>query len=143
LISSTKASTSAISLSSLVVAIKNAQIDKLGHIVNGCILVFIISDVNSDLCNGFETLYGLVYNGKSPRIFAQNLQAWHPILRADTLFRILRISLYISFFKQPKAVFPLCEHDVHIWSLDLDLRLDQVTWASIVLRNPRALTERF
>ena len=43
----------------------------LNHIINACILLFVLSAANSDLYIGSRTLYGLAAEGKAPRIFAR------------------------------------------------------------------------
>ncbi|CAM9023112.1 unnamed protein product [Wickerhamomyces anomalus] len=70
LINATKAKTSA-SASPFVVAIKNAHISGLDHLINACVLVFIISSSNSDLYIGSRTLYGIACNNSAPKIFAR------------------------------------------------------------------------
>lgn len=51
-------------LSSLQVGIK-----VLNHVINGAILIFVLSAANSDLYIGSRTLYGLAIEGKAPSIF--------------------------------------------------------------------------
>lgn len=48
-----------------------AGIKVLNHIINACILLFVISAANSDLYIGSRTLYGLAVEGKAPRFFAR------------------------------------------------------------------------
>lgn len=48
-----------------------AGIKTLDHIINACILLFVLSAANSDLYIGSRTLYGLAAEGKAPRIFAK------------------------------------------------------------------------
>lgn len=43
----------------------------MNHIINACILLFVLSAANSDLYIGSRTLYGLAAEGKAPRIFAR------------------------------------------------------------------------
>lgn len=57
--------------SPFVVAIRNAKIKGLNHLINACILVFVISGANSDIYIATRTLYGMAISGKAPRIFAK------------------------------------------------------------------------
>ncbi|KAI0818560.1 amino acid permease/ SLC12A domain-containing protein [Irpex lacteus] len=57
--------------SPFVVATTLAGIKTLDHIINACILLFVLSAANSDLYIGSRTLYGLAAEGKAPRIFAK------------------------------------------------------------------------
>jgi yeast amino acid transporter len=41
----------------------------LNHVINGAILIFVLSAANSDLYIGSRTLYGLAVEGKAPKIF--------------------------------------------------------------------------
>ncbi len=43
----------------------------LNHVINGCILLFVLSAANSDLYIASRTLYGLAIEGKAPRLFAR------------------------------------------------------------------------
>ena len=43
----------------------------LNHIINACILIFVLSAANSDMYIASRTLYGLAAEGKAPRIFAR------------------------------------------------------------------------
>ncbi|GAA5824668.1 hypothetical protein JCM3770_005625 [Rhodotorula araucariae] len=68
LIAVTKKGTSA-AASPFVLAIERAQIRILPSIINGAILLFVLSAANSDLYIGTRTLYGLAAQGQAPRIF--------------------------------------------------------------------------
>lgn len=57
--------------SAFVVAISNAKINGLDHLINACILIFIISAFNSDLYIGTRNAYGLAANGQFPKIFTK------------------------------------------------------------------------
>jgi len=57
--------------SPFVVATKLVGIKVLDHIINACVLLFVLSAANSDLYIGSRTLYGLAREGKAPRIFAR------------------------------------------------------------------------
>ncbi|ESK82573.1 dicarboxylic amino acid permease [Moniliophthora roreri MCA 2997] len=64
----TKAKTGA-AASPFVVATTLVGIKVLNHVINGAILLFVMSAANSDLYIGSRTLYGLAVEGKAPRIF--------------------------------------------------------------------------
>ncbi|VDC06581.1 unnamed protein product [Peniophora sp. CBMAI 1063] len=55
--------------SPFVVATTLVGIRVLNHIINACILLFVLSAANSDLYIGSRTLYGLALEGKAPAIF--------------------------------------------------------------------------
>ncbi len=60
----------------------------LNHVINACILLFVLSAANSDLYIGSRTLYGLAAEGKAPRIFARVNRTGvpYPALILCTLF---------------------------------------------------------
>lgn len=58
------------SASPFVIAIKNAKIKGLDHVINACILLFVLSAANSDLYICSRTIYGLAVGGYAPKIFA-------------------------------------------------------------------------
>ncbi|KAG8933953.1 hypothetical protein FRC02_010888 [Tulasnella sp. 418] len=64
----TKAKTGA-AASPFVVAATNFGIRGLNHVINGAILIFVMSAANSDLYIGSRTLYALAAEGKAPAIF--------------------------------------------------------------------------
>ncbi|KAF8344211.1 dicarboxylic amino acid permease [Cantharellus anzutake] len=64
----TKKSTGA-SASPFIVAADLLGIHALGHIINACILIFVLSAANSDLYIGSRTLFALAAEGKAPSIF--------------------------------------------------------------------------
>ena len=65
-------STGTAAASPYVIAMTRAGITVLPHIINACILIFVLSAANSDLYIGSRTLYGLAAEGKAPlRIFAR------------------------------------------------------------------------
>ncbi|GMG20173.1 unnamed protein product [Ambrosiozyma monospora] len=74
-----KKSTATASASPFVVAIKNANIDGLPHVINACILIFIFSATNSDLYIATRNLYGLSANGMLPKIFSKTNKNGVPI----------------------------------------------------------------
>ncbi|CAK7896844.1 dicarboxylic amino acid permease [[Candida] anglica] len=69
LLVSAKGSTAA--ASPFVIAIKNAQIPALDHIINACILLFVLSAANSDMYICSRTIYGLAVAGYAPKFFSK------------------------------------------------------------------------
>lgn len=70
LIGGTKKSTGA-GASPFVIAVQLANIPVFPHVVNGCLLIFVISAANSDIYIGSRTLFGLARDGQAPRIFTK------------------------------------------------------------------------
>lgn len=64
------ASGSSASASPFVIAIKNAKIGGLDHVINACILIFVMSAANSDMYICSRTIYGLAVAGYAPKFFA-------------------------------------------------------------------------
>lgn len=65
------ASGSDASASPFVIAIKNAKIKALDHIINACILLFVLSAANSDMYICSRTIYGLAVAGYAPKFFSK------------------------------------------------------------------------
>lgn len=65
LVFASKAGTSA-AASPFVVAISNAGIAKLNHVINACLFIFIVSGSNSDMYIATRALYGLASQGLTP-----------------------------------------------------------------------------
>ncbi|KAG7664240.1 uncharacterized protein J8A68_002254 [[Candida] subhashii] len=59
------------SASPFVIAIRNANIDALDHILNGCILLFVLSAANSDMYVCSRTVYSLSVAGYAPKFFTK------------------------------------------------------------------------
>lgn len=59
------------SASPFVIAIKNAKIKALDHIINACILLFVLSAANSDMYICSRTIYGLAVAGYAPKFFSK------------------------------------------------------------------------
>lgn len=123
LISASKASTSA-NASPFVVAIKNAGIGKLDHVINGCILIFIFSAANSDLYIGSRTLYGLAVNGNAPKFFAKTNRWGIPYYAMGVCTAFCGLA-YMSCAESSQSVFSYFVNVVSIFGL--------LTWISILL----------
>lgn len=59
------------SASPFVIAIKNAKIGGLDHVINACIVIFVLSAANSDMYICSRTIYGLAVAGYAPRFFSK------------------------------------------------------------------------
>lgn len=59
------------SASPFVIAIKNAEIPGLDHVINGCIMLFVLSAANSDMYICSRTIYGLAVAGYAPKFFSK------------------------------------------------------------------------
>jgi len=57
------------SASPFVIAIRNARIDGLDHVINACILLFVLSAANSDMYVCSRTIYSLSVAGYAPKFF--------------------------------------------------------------------------
>lgn len=78
LIGGTKKSTGA-AASPFVIAVQLAGIPVFPHVVNGCLLIFVISAANSDIYIGSRTLYGLARDGQAPRFFTKTSEKGVPL----------------------------------------------------------------
>lgn len=103
LIGGTKKSTGA-AASPFVIAVQLANIPVFPHVVNGCLLIFVISAANSDIYIGSRTLYGLARDGQAPRIFTKTTGAGVPIIdvAATSVFAALA---YMNAAKSSSQVF--------------------------------------
>lgn len=124
LLMSAKGSSTSSAASPFVVAIRNAGIPVLPHILNASILLFVFSASNSDLYIASRTLYGLAVNGKAPKIFARTSKQGIPIyaLGLGILFCLLA---YMATSSSAKEVFGYFVNVVSIMGL--------LTWVSILV----------
>lgn len=123
LINASKASTSA-NASPFVVAIKNAKIHGLDHVINGCILIFIISAANSDLYIASRTLYGLACNGSAPKFFARTNKYGIPYFALGFATCFCGLA-YMSCADDSSSVFTYFVSCVSIFGL--------LTWISVLI----------
>ncbi|KAJ5140427.1 Dicarboxylic amino acid permease [Penicillium atrosanguineum] len=110
--------------SPFVVAIENAGIPALSHILNACILLFVFSAANSDLYIATRTIYGLAREGKAPKIFSRTDRRGVPIfaLGVSAVFALLA---YMNVSSDSKTVFKYFVNLVTIFGL--------LTWISILV----------
>ncbi|KAG8216235.1 amino acid permease-domain-containing protein [Butyriboletus roseoflavus] len=132
--------------SPFVVATTLAGIRVINHVINGIVLIFVLSASNSDLYIGSRTLYGLAVERKAPRIFAK-VNRWGvpwPALLLNTLvcfLTFLNASSSSSIGEAPSPSFPFsfpldlrssCPLFIHNFSLWLVLEFDRKLWRDYV-----------
>jgi yeast amino acid transporter len=78
LLTANSASTSA-NASPFVVAVKIAGIEALPGVLNGCILLFVLSAANSDLYIATRTIYGLATEGLAPAFLRRTNKSGVPV----------------------------------------------------------------
>ncbi|RYP22251.1 hypothetical protein DL765_001765 [Monosporascus sp. GIB2] len=110
--------------SPFVVAIKNAKIRALDHILNACILVFVFSASNSDLYIASRTLYGLASDGSAPKIFRRTDKKGVP-LYALGLSACFAMLAFMNVTDDSRGVFTYFVDMVTIFGL--------MTWISILV----------
>lgn len=110
--------------SPFVVAIQLANIKYLNHILNGAILLFILSAANSDLYIASRTLYALAADGKAPTMFCRTLKSGipHYALGLSSVFMCLA---YLNCAKSSATVFKYFVNLVTVFGL--------LTWISILI----------
>lgn len=103
LIGGTKKSTGA-AASPFVIAVQIANIPVFPHVVNGCLLIFVISAANSDIYIGSRTLFGLAWDGQAPRVFTKTSTKGVPLygVALTSLFAALA---YMNVVKSSSQVF--------------------------------------
>ncbi|KXH47920.1 dicarboxylic amino acid permease [Colletotrichum salicis] len=103
LIGGTKKSTGA-AASPFVVAVQIGNIPVFPHVVNGCLLIFVISAANSDSYIGSRTLFGLARDGQAPGVFMRTSGKGVPLygVAATSVFAALA---YINAAKSSSQVF--------------------------------------
>ena len=118
-----KQSTSA-AASPFVVAIVNAKINILPHILNASILLFVFSAANSDLYIASRTLYGLASDGSAPAIFRKTDRRGVPIyaLFMSALFGLLA---FLNVSDDSKEVFS--------YLVNVTTILGLLSWISILV----------
>lgn len=103
LIGGTKQSTGA-AASPFVIAVQLAGIPVFPDVVNGCLLVFVLSAANSDIYIGSRTLFGLARDNQAPKIFGRTSARGVPLAGAafTALFTVLA---YMNASKSSSQVF--------------------------------------
>ncbi|CAD1809990.1 unnamed protein product [Candida parapsilosis] len=110
--------------SPFVIAIKNAKIDGLDHVINACILLFVMSAANSDVYVCSRALYSLAADGYAPKFFTKTNKLGVPYygLVVSFLFCLLA---YMNVSSGSAQVF---EYFVNVVSLT-----GLIAWACILL----------
>ncbi|KAI0807126.1 dicarbixylic amino acid permease [Fomes fomentarius] len=108
--------------SPFVVATTIVGIKVLNHIINACILIFVLSAANSDLYIGTRTLYGLAVQGQAPKIFARVTKGGvpYPSLILCTIFCSL---VFLNVSSSSAKVFG--------WFVNLVSTFGAITWMCI------------
>ncbi|CAM1501857.1 Fc.00g038410.m01.CDS01 [Cosmosporella sp. VM-42] len=103
LIGATTASTGA-AASPFVVAVQLAGIPVFPHVINGCLLIFVLSAANSDIYIGSRTLFGLASDGQAPSIFKKTTGKGVP-LAGVVLTSLFTALAYMNVSKSSSTVF--------------------------------------
>ena len=103
LVGATKASTGA-AASPFVVAVQLADIPIFPHVINGCLLIFVISAANSDIYIGSRTLFGLASDRQAPSIFKKTTAKGVP-LAGVVLTSLFTALAYMNVSKSSSTVF--------------------------------------
>ncbi|KAM9892598.1 hypothetical protein OXX69_011972 [Metschnikowia pulcherrima] len=116
------------SASPFVIAIKNAKIDGLDHVINACILIFVLSAANSDLYIASRTVYGLAVAGYAPKFFAKTNKMGVPY------YGIVLGSLFccLAFMTTDSSSSDIFTYFVNVVSLT-----GLITWACILVLHMR------
>jgi amino acid transporter len=112
------------SASPFVVAIVNSGIHVLPGLLNGCILIFVLSAANSDLYIASRTLFGLAHEGKAPKFFTYTDKRGVPVcaLALSSAFCLLA---YLGVNTDSYTVFGYFVNLVTMFGL--------LTWMSILV----------
>ncbi|KAF2994550.1 hypothetical protein E8E14_001410 [Neopestalotiopsis sp. 37M] len=103
LIGATHSSTGA-AASPFVVAVQLAKIPVFPHVINACLLVFVVSAANSDIYIGSRTLFGLAHDGQAPGIFRRTSKNGVP-LWGVAMMSIWTVLAYMNVSKDASTVF--------------------------------------
>ena len=90
--------------SPFVAAIKLAKIKGLDHVINGCLVVFILSAGNTDFYIASRGLYGIAVDGKAPRIFARTTRSGVPWVASLACILVCGLA-YMSVSEDGSTVF--------------------------------------
>ncbi|GAA5873504.1 hypothetical protein JCM3774_002435 [Rhodotorula dairenensis] len=103
LLATTKKATSA-AASPFVLAIERAGIKVLPDIINGAILLFVLSAANSDLYIGTRTLYGLAAQGQAPGVLMRT-NRWGCPYMCTAVCSLVSCICFLAVSKSAKTVF--------------------------------------
>lgn len=108
--------------SPFVIAIQNAGIKGLDHVVNACLLTSAWSAASSDLYTSSRALYGLSISGSAPRIFSKTSKNGLP-WPALTVSVLLSFLAYMNVSSDSSKVFG--------WFANLTSVCGLITWTGI------------
>lgn len=118
------ASGSDASASPFVIAIKNSQIGGLDHLINACILLFVLSAANSDMYICSRTVYGLSVSGYAPRFFSKTNKLGVPYYGVGLSF----LFCLLAFMTVSSGAAEVFTYFVNVVSLT-----GLITWACILV----------
>lgn len=118
------ASGSSASASPFVIAIKNARIDGLDHVINACILLFVLSAANSDMYICSRTIYGLAVAGYAPKFFSKTNKLGVPYYGVILSF----LFCLLGFMTTSSASSEVFQYFVNVVSLS-----GLIAWACILV----------
>lgn len=118
------ASGSNASASPFVIAIKNAKIPGLDHVINACILLFVLSAANSDMYICSRTIYGLSVAGYAPKFFSKTNKMGVPYFGVILSFLFCLLA-FMAVSSSSSEVFTYFVNVVSITGL--------ITWACILV----------
>ncbi|CAH0027969.1 unnamed protein product, partial [Clonostachys rhizophaga] len=110
--------------SPFVVAITNAKIRGLDHVINASLLIFVVSSAVSDLYISTRTLYGIACDGKAPKILTRTTKLGVPYVPMIIPLAFTCLS-YMSVQAGAKQVFNYLTNMVAIFGM--------LTWIGILV----------
>jgi amino acid transporter len=112
------------SASPFVIAIRNAEIPALPHIINACILLFVLSAANLDMYICSRTIYGLAVSGYAPRFFSRTNRMGVPYYGVGLSFLFCLLA-YMTVLLGSQQVFGYFVNVVSLTGL--------IAWACILV----------
>ena len=110
--------------SAFILAIQMANVPVLPHILNACLLLFVLSSANYALCSASRTIYRLAVDKHAPSIMSRTDQRGIPIY-ALGLCSLLASLAYLSVSTDSKVLFDYFVNLVTMFGL--------LTWRSILI----------
>lgn len=110
--------------SAIIIAIKNAGLKILPNVLNGFILIFVLSATNSSFYMSTRILYGLSACGLAPAVFSKVSQKGIP-LNAILLVFLFNCLAYVGIAESSRRLFELFSNSVCGFSL--------ILWACILI----------
>lgn len=114
--------------SPFVIAVLNSGISKLADVINGALLIFVISAAINDLYIGTRTLYGLSLTGKAPRFLARTNKFGVPYISL-TVMSMFCLLAYMNVKSGSAKVFGYLVNVATIFGL--------LTWLTILYTHMR------